>query len=437
MGISARIARKSQLRCRIAKAAIALLIGLSVQLSATVYAQTEIGQPAYVSDQILTSLYVRNCFDGKQLPSKRISNCTMAIERSDVAKINAAKLYVTRGTLLDGDAKHDAAIADFTRAIALDPHDEIAYSNRATVYMESDRLGLAIVDLTQVIRAEPANGMAFYNRATAYERNGEPDQALSDYRTAAGLLPSFAPANAALGRLLKDKDPNEAIADLSAAIRLDSKSPALRSRAILYLTLGRFDDALQDFNQVIANNGSDSIAFLDRGVAQEKLGNRAAAVGEYSRSIELAPTAAAYVDRGNAYAQMQQLEKALADFNSALALEPTDLTALIGRAEASYARRLMSEALIDYGEVIRLDPKNLIAYFRRGNVHFDLHDYAAAFSDYSESLQLDPNQPVVLYNRSLAAARIGRPKEASDDRRRALALDASVASGEDLSARGK
>jgi tetratricopeptide (TPR) repeat protein len=260
---------------------------------------------------------------------------------------------------------------------------------------------------------------------------------MEDYRSAVRLQPSFAPASAALGRLLKDKDPNEAIAELSAAIRLDPRSPALRSRAILYLALARFDDALHDFDRVIANDGSDSLAFLDRGVAQEKLGNLEGAIRDYSHSIELAPMAPAYVNRGNGYVHMRQMEQALADFNAALALEPANLAALMGRAQASYARKSMSESLVDYSRVIELDPKNVTAYFRRGNVHFDLREYAAAFSDYSDSLKLDPNQPVVLYNRSLAAARMGRLKDAANDRRRALALDASVAGGEDVSSRGK
>jgi len=368
------------------------------------------------------------------------SDYAHALEDYDQAlKINPKDpvVYDNRAIMLHTMGERDKAIADFSRAIALDPQDRIAYSNRATLYLGSGEINLAIADLSEVIRAEPGNGMAAYNRGTAFERSGQIDKAVEDYRAAVRLQPAFAPASAALGRLLKDKDPNEAIAELSAAIRLDPKSPALRSRAILYLALARFDDALQDFDRVIANDGSDSLAFLDRGVAQEKLGNLDGAIHDYGRSIELAPMAPTYVNRGNALVHLQQTDKALADFNAALALEPRNLAALMGRAQASYARKSMSESLVDYSRVIELDPKNVTAYFRRGNVHFDLRDYAAALNDYSDSLKLDPNQPVVLYNRSLAAARLGRLKDANDDRRRALALDASVASGEDVSSRAK
>jgi tetratricopeptide (TPR) repeat protein len=256
--------------------------------------------------------------------------------------------YDNRAIVLNLMGRREEAIVDSTSAIKFDPQDMVAYSNRATLYLAENRLDLVIADLTVVIRAAPDNGMALYNRGTAYERTGEPDKALEDYRRAAHLLPSFAPVSAALGRLLKEKNPDDGLNELSAAIRLDPRSPALRSRAILYLSLGRLDQALQDFNQVIVNGGSDSVAYLDRGVANEKLGNLEKAVRDYTRSIELAPSVAVQVNRGNAYVSLRQPEKALADFKAALALEPGNLPALLGRANAEYAHKALDESLNDY-----------------------------------------------------------------------------------------
>lgn len=344
---------------------------------------------------------------------------------------NDTAVYDNRGVVLNALGRRDEALADFAHAIALDPLDLVAYSNRATLGLSTGRLDLAIADLSHVISAEPANGMAHYNRGIAYERSGQLDKALDDYRSAMRLQPAFAPAAAALGRLLKDKDPDAALSALSAAIRLDPRSAALRSRATLYLSLGRFDEALRDFNQVIANDGSDAISYLDRGVTNEKLGHVENAIPDYSRSIELAPSAAAYVNRGNAYASQRQPVKALADFDAALALDTNNLPALLGRANANYARQMRAASLDDYTRVIAADPTNAIAFFKRGNVHFDLREFAAAYSDYSDALKLDPTQAVALYNRGLVAVRLGRLKDAAADRRRALALDPSLATGDE------
>lgn len=334
-------------------------------------------------------------------------------------------VYDDRGTVLESMGRHDEAIADFGRAIALDPHDTSAYSNRATAYVASQRPDLAIADLTEVIRAEPANGKAFYDRGTAYERSGALDKALDDYRNAVRLQPSFAPASAALGRL-EAKDPKAALEDLSAAIQLAPRSAALRSRALLYLSMGQPERALPDLDQVIANDGSDAIAYADRGVAKAKLGDIAGAIGDYTRSLELAPAAAIYADRGDAYAHQHRDAAALADFNSALTSDPQNLPALLGRASLNYAAKRLAASLDDYTRVIEADPRNALAYFKRGNIHLDQRDFAGAFRDYSDSLELDPNQAVVLYNRAIAAQHLGLAKDAARDHRRALALDPAI-----------
>ena len=334
-----------------------------------------------------------------------------------------------RGTALEALGRHDEAIMDFTRAIDIDPRDTSAYANRATAYLTIKRPDLAIADLNEVIRAAPTNALAYYDLGTAYELSGEIDQAEANYRKVASRMPSFAPAAAALGRLDAKHNPDLALAELGAAIRLDPKSPALRTRALLYLRLQQPGPAVSDLDRAIANDGSDDIAWANRGVAKSMLGDLAGAVADCSRAIELAPTVANRVNRGNAYATLHRDDAALADFDMVLQAEPRNLPALIGRANANYASKRFTASLEDYSRVIEADPQNASAYFRRGNIHLDRKEFGAAFGDYSESLRLDSNQPVVLLNRSIAAARLGRRSDAANDQRRALVLDPAIFDG--------
>jgi tetratricopeptide (TPR) repeat protein len=338
-------------------------------------------------------------------------------------------IYDNRGTTLEGLGRHDEAIADFSRAVALDPLDASAYSNRATVYRASKRLDLAIADLSEVIRTDPSDGLAYYDRGTAYELSGKLDKAMTDYREAMRRKPSFAPASAALGRLDSKGDPQLALAELSAAIRLDPKSPARRARALLYLSLEEPERALPDLDQVLTNDGSDAAAWANRGVSKAKLGDFAGAIADCTRAIELAPTVTNRVNRGNVYAMLHRDDEALADFDMALQAEPRNLPALFGRANANYASKRLSASLDDYSRVIDADPHSAMAYFKRGNVHLDLKEFGSAFGDYSESLKLDANQPAVLLNRSIAAARLGHRSDAANDQRRALQLDPAIFDG--------
>jgi tetratricopeptide (TPR) repeat protein len=335
--------------------------------------------------------------------------------------------YDNRGSVLESLGRHAEAIADFSQAIAIAPLDTDAYSNRATSYLASKRWDLAIADLNRVISVEPSNHLAYYNRGMAYERSGDAEKAIVDYREAARRRPSFAPASAALGRL-DTKDPQLALEELSTAIRIDAKSPAVKTRALLYLSLDKAQLAMTDLNQVLANDSSDANAWADRGVAKSQLGDFPGAVADCTRAIELAPTDANYVNRGNALATLHREKEALADFDAVLQHDPHNLAALIGRANADYAIPRLAASLDDYNLVIETDPTNAAAYFKRGNVHFDLKQLSAAYNDYSESLKLNPNQPVVLLNRSNTAARLGRRGDAAKDERSALELDPYILS---------
>ncbi len=155
--------------------------------------------------------------------------------------------------------------------------------------------------------------------------------------------------------------------------------------------------------------------------AKEQLGNLQSALDDYGRSIAVAPSASAHFDRANLYVQLDQPDKALVDFNAALAIDPKNIKALLGRADMNYGARRLAESLADYSRAVDAQPRNADVFFKRGSVYFDMGEFAAAYRDYSVSLTLDPRQPDVLRNRALAAARMGTLTDAQKDRQRAQA----------------
>jgi tetratricopeptide (TPR) repeat protein len=242
------------------------------------------------------------------------------------------------------------------------------------------------------------------------------------------LLPSFARAHVDLGRLLKGTDSTASLEELGDAIRLDPWIPgaaAFKARASLNLSLGQLEPALEDLSQIIARDDLDGIAYLNRGFVKEQRGSLEGALEDYSRSIGIAATVKAYFNRANVYVQLEEPDQALADFSAALALDPGNVPALIGRADLNHADRRYAESRDDYTRLIAAQPNNAELFFKRGNVYFDMGNFAAAYGDYSASLVLDPNQPDVLYNRAVTAERMGSTRDAEQDRRRARALAAS------------
>ena len=81
-------------------------------------------------------------------------------------------------------AQYDRAIADFTRAIRLEPNDADAYYGRGTALGEKGEHDNAIADFTQAIRLKPENGDAYYRRGVAFESKREHDKAIADFEGA-------------------------------------------------------------------------------------------------------------------------------------------------------------------------------------------------------------------------------------------------------------
>ena len=78
----------------------------------------------------------------------------------------------------------DGAIADYTRAIELDPRELEARVNRGNLRAERKEYDLAIADYSNAIAANPKFPMAYYNRANAHFIMGSYDRAIDDYAEA-------------------------------------------------------------------------------------------------------------------------------------------------------------------------------------------------------------------------------------------------------------
>jgi len=115
-------------------------------------------------------------------------------------------------------------MADFNRAIELNPKDDAPYYNRAQARrMKNDTAG-AIADYTRAIELGSTNPAAYNNRGNARAENNDKDGAIADYTRATELKPDYARAyyNRAVARKDKD-DASGAAADFKRARQLDPK----------------------------------------------------------------------------------------------------------------------------------------------------------------------------------------------------------------------
>ena len=129
---------------------------------------------------------------------------------------------VSRGIGKGKEGDLDGAIADFTRAVELNPKDDAPYYNRAQAKrLKKDAAG-AIADYTRAIDLGSTNPAAYNNRGNARAENNDRDGAIADYTRAIELKADYARAyyNRAVAKKEKG-DATGAAADFKRAQELD------------------------------------------------------------------------------------------------------------------------------------------------------------------------------------------------------------------------
>ena len=118
----------------------------------------------------------------------------------------------------------------------------------------------------------------------------------------------------------------------------------------------------------------------------------------------LLATACGPVGRGNDLLEEGQFALALAEFEAALAEEPGNAAAQIGRGDALLGLAMLAEAADSYGLVLANaeadDAQRSSALARRGRARSLMRDYEAAFTDYAAALELRADSWEALYNRA-------------------------------------
>jgi Tfp pilus assembly protein PilF len=135
-----------------------------------------------------------------------LAACTAALERGSLMRDGLIATRVNRGVVLLRRNDPAGALADFDAAIALDPENGDAHSNRGTALLVARQPGLAVDALTRALTLGPTEPhKAYYNRGAAREALGDLAGAYDDYSTALRIKPDWGPAEAEIARFVRSR----------------------------------------------------------------------------------------------------------------------------------------------------------------------------------------------------------------------------------------
>jgi len=98
-----------------------------------------------------------------------------------------AEAFFEQGKKYSSAENADSAIANYSKAIKINPKFAKAYNNRGIAYVWKKQYDLAIADFNKAIELDPKNGKAYNNRAIVYSYQGETDKARQDLHKAQSL----------------------------------------------------------------------------------------------------------------------------------------------------------------------------------------------------------------------------------------------------------
>lgn len=231
----------------------------------------------------------RNC--RKATPEEVYADFARILSRQNRRK---AEIHVKDAAAHYENGEYKTALAEYDKAVALDPKSATAYAGRAKVYY-----------LAEAIK-----------------------QASADAEEAVALNPDFAPAYEIRAFIhIEQNDYNGALADVCRAMELEPENDLwYLVRASVYGAKGDAMSLLDDLRRGWDAPGADAklkeIDFLGRGFVHYTENNERGAA-HYTRILEVNPDAEkALWNRARYYDDCGEYEKAAADYAKAIELNP-------------------------------------------------------------------------------------------------------------------
>ena len=333
----------------------------------------------------------------------------------------ARALRTERAAAYASTGNFEVALDDLAAALALSKNGARAsiHFQRGEVLAKQERLADAIQAYSACLAENPAHARAAYRRAAC--RNPLDARAADDYEAALAL--DATPDTGAPSPSQRRPSLRLGVDAYAAKLEEDAAKGHFRAhfdRAYAYDASNDLPNAISEYTNAIRVLPAHALAWYNRGICRERLGDAMAALDDFTQAIQRAeasknyPIADFYHNRAFCKRKLADFSGAIDDYSSALKLDPRHFKALYNRAFCLDALGRRQEALSDYEAALVVEPGNASAHHNRGVVLEKLgrlEDAVRAF-DAAVDCGGDRTRGAALYARALVLEKLKKYKAA-------------------------
>jgi tetratricopeptide (TPR) repeat protein len=306
---------------------------------------------------------------------ERVALAKKACERALKLNDLLAPVHVTLGVIRTGTGEAERALADFDRALALDPANADALREKATALQTLGRTSEAEALFRRAVELQPQYWGNLSHLGAFYYRHARYAEAEAAFRKVIDLVPDNPRGYASLGAVLHEaggRDP-EAVSVLEHSMTLAPSYRAAANLGLIEFSHGRYAEAARAYEKALQLQSGDyrlwrglGLSYFwaegERGRAPAAL-EKAVALGEKQRQVN-PRDATLLVDLGDCYALLGDAARARALLERGLALVPDDV-------EVQAAAAATYEEIGDRNAALRWIRRALAAGYPRSRVDDD------------------------------------------------------------------
>ncbi|MGB7415562.1 MAG: tetratricopeptide repeat protein [Thermosynechococcaceae cyanobacterium] len=198
--------------------------------------------------------------------------------------------------------------------------------------------------------------------------------------------------------------------DFDTSLSLAQKLVQLRgiaedffAQGLILNTLGRHEEAISSYEQVIKFKPDYHKAFFYRGIDLSILGRYDEAISSYDEAIQFKPDDyEAFYNRGNILNDLRRYDEAISSYDKAIQFKPDLHEAFHNRGVALGCLGRDEEAIKSCDQALELKPDFDLSWENKGITLEYAERYEEAIASFDKALEINPNRPDVELSRAEA-----------------------------------